>query len=215
MATTMSRLPPGTGGSLLGAGWVGVTGAWGVLGAVATWGALASLAAASWSNRSTTRRLPYCWLGARAKLLGVTAAETSITTRRSVGVRWAERTLVIGVLLRDSCSSLVANWAPLISMTMRLGAVSVKTECWTGPDRSKTRRVLSGARQRRTPRTSAAARTSAANAASRTPIPANSARERIPHPIFVFMLPRPGRHTMLRRARCVATTAANGRPLAA
>ncbi|MCY1270325.1 hypothetical protein D9M71_471190 [compost metagenome] len=128
MATTMSRLPPGTGGSLL-TGWVGVTGGCGVLGAVATRGALASLAATSGSNRSTTKRLPYCWLGAREKLFGVTADDRSITTRKSVGVRWAERTLVIGVLLRDSCSSLVASWAPLISMTMRSGAVRVKTEC--------------------------------------------------------------------------------------
>src|SRR5690606_19453382 len=96
ITTTMSRLPFGTGVSLIGglAGLIGTAGA--VLAAVsATIGA--ALASDASSNRSTTRRLPYCWLGASVKLFGVTAFLRSMTTRKSVGVRCAERMLVIGV----------------------------------------------------------------------------------------------------------------------
>ncbi|MCY1175641.1 hypothetical protein D9M71_558260 [compost metagenome] len=74
------------------AGWVGVTGTAGVVAGVCTGagaggGVLAAIASASWSYRSTTKRLPYCALGARVKLFGVTDFFRSTTTRRSVGVR--------------------------------------------------------------------------------------------------------------------------------
>src|SRR5690606_7002606 len=73
--------------------------------------------------------------------------------------------------------------APLTSMTMRSGAARVNTLCCTGPDRSKTRRVLSGARHRRTPRTAEAASASAARAANNTPTAVTSAPMRITNPI--------------------------------
>ncbi|MCY1446288.1 hypothetical protein D9M71_628430 [compost metagenome] len=136
------------------AGWAGLTGTAGVVtgvctGAGAGVGALAAMASASWSYRSTTRRLPYWALGARVKLFGVTDFFRSTTTRRSVGVRWAERTLLIGVLEVATLNG-AARVAPLMSITRRSGALRVKTLCCTGPDRSKTSRVLSGARHRRT-----------------------------------------------------------------
>lgn len=156
----------------------------GTAGTVATLGVGAGggAASAALSNRSTTSRLPYCALGARTKLFGVTAFFRSMTTRRSVGVRWAERIAVIGVLAMATFNG-AARVAPLISITRRSGAVRVKTLCWTGPDRSNTSRVLSGARHRRTLFTCEAASALKVIAASNTPTTVTNARKRIPNPI--------------------------------
>src|SRR5476649_1004640 len=151
MTITMSRLPLGTGVSLI-SGLAGLIGTAGAVATVVSGRVALGAASAALSNRSTTSRLPYCWLGARTKLLGVTAFFRSMTTRRSVGVRWAERRLVMGVFAVDTLSG-AARVAPLISITRRSGDVSVKTLCSTGPDRSNTSRVLSGARHKRTLRT--------------------------------------------------------------
>src|ERR1700712_2399553 len=130
MTTTISRLPLGTGVSLI-SGLDGLTGTAGVAGAAVA-GVSATdgvgLASAALSYRSTTRRLPYCWLGARVKLLGVTAFFRSITTRRSSGVRCAERMLVIGVLAVGTFNA-PPSVAPLMSITRRSGDCSVKTLC--------------------------------------------------------------------------------------
>ena len=182
ITTMMSRLPAGAGGGGGSLTW-GCEGLTGTAGTVATLGVGAGGGAASagLSNRSTTRRLPYWALGAREKLLGVTAFFRSMTTRRSVGVRWAERMAVMGVLAVETFSG-AARLAPLMSITRRSGAVKVKTLCWTGPDRSNTSRVLSGARHRRTLFTCEAARALTVIAASNTPTTATNARKRIPNP---------------------------------
>src|SRR5471032_1235994 len=179
MTTTMSRLPAGAGGSFTG-GSTGVTGTGATVATLLGGGGIGA-AASALSNRSTTRRLPYWALGAREKLFGVTAFFRSMTTRKSVGVRWAERMLVIGVLAVETFSG-AARVAPLMSITRRSGAVRVKTLCWTGPDRSNTSRVLSGARHRRTLFTCEAARALKVIAASNTPTTATIARKRIPNP---------------------------------
>ncbi|MNF94275.1 hypothetical protein D3C76_1182770 [compost metagenome] len=101
-----------------------------------------------------------------------------MTRRNSSGERCAELTLVIGVLARLKCSRLMASWAPLRSTTIRSGAVRMNKLCCTGPLRSNTRRVLSGARQIRTPRTSEAARASTLIASS-SHVAAHSALKRI------------------------------------
>ncbi|MCY1174211.1 hypothetical protein D9M73_144050 [compost metagenome] len=211
MAMTTSRLPPaGTGN--LATGWLGVTGTAGVLGVGVA--GTEGVRSAPWSYRSTTRRLPYCWLGGRTKLFGVTWADRSNTRRTSFGVRCAERTAVIGVLDSLSLSSTVVSWAPLTSMTMRLGALRVNRLCCTGPDRSNTRRVLSGARQIRTLLICVAARTSPAPNVSRTMKPANNARRRNPQPMFILMLLWSGWRTRLRPAHRAVQGAACGHPLA-
>src|SRR3990167_6375297 len=228
MAITIARLPLGIGaggGSLAGAGCMGTgttgrtlgggltaAGAPTGAGLLATGGLSAAAPSASLSYRSTTRRWPYCWLGARLKLFGETAADRSITRRKSVGLRCAERMLVIGVLLSDSVSSLVANCAPATSMTIRSGALRVNTLCCTGPDRSNTRRVLSGARHSRTLRKSAAAASASPSSnANSTPSPAVRARTPIAHPIIV--VPWPEQHTTTHRARPGAAKTASERPL--
>src|SRR5476651_567824 len=96
MTTMMSRFPAGAGGSFTG-GSIGVTGTGATVATLDGGGAMGA-AASALSNRSTTRRLPYWAFGARTKLFGVTAFFRSMTTRKSVGVRWAARTLLIGVL---------------------------------------------------------------------------------------------------------------------
>ncbi|MCY1173283.1 hypothetical protein D9M73_134390 [compost metagenome] len=146
-------------------------------------GAGGGAASAGLSNRSTTSRLPYWALGAREKLFGVTAFFRSMTTRRSVGVRWAERMAVIGVFDVLTLSG-APRVAPLMSMTRRSGAVRVKTLCCTGPVRSNTSRVLSGARHRRTLLTFESATASTVTAKNNTPTAATNARKRIPNPII-------------------------------
>ncbi|MNF85914.1 hypothetical protein D3C84_683320 [compost metagenome] len=176
----MSRLPAGAGGSLTG-GSTGVTGTGATVATLV--GAGIGAASAALSNRSTTRRLPYWAFGARVKLFGVTAFFRSMTTRRSVGVRWAERMAVIGVLAVDTFSG-APRVAPLMSITSRSGAVRVKTLCCTGPVRSNTNRVLSGARHRRTLLTFVSATASTVTAKNNIPTAATIARKRIPDPII-------------------------------
>src|SRR5476651_1526304 len=108
MTTTMSRLPAGAGGSFTG-GSTGVTGTGATVATLLGGGGMGA-AASALSNRSTTRRLPYWAFGARTKLFGVTAFFRSMTTRKSVGVRWAERMAVIGVL-----EVLTFNGAPRVA----------------------------------------------------------------------------------------------------
>src|SRR5690554_448289 len=144
MATTISRL--------LEVGEVdsfGVTAVVGglLIGAVAVW--LAPLLGKI-SNKSTTRRCPYCWLGVKVKLFEVTCAEMSKTMRSSSASRLPERTWVIGELPPVKPFSSAESLVCLISITIRSGALKVNTLCSTGPVRSNTRRVLSGARHKRT-----------------------------------------------------------------
>src|SRR5690606_14668397 len=106
-----------------------------------------------------TRRWPYCWFGGSEKLLGVTSRDRSSTTRRSEPSRGAERSPVTGVLSSASPPVDAAKVAPEMSITMRSGLARVNSVWSAGPVRSKTRRVLSGARQRRTLLISAACTT--------------------------------------------------------
>ena len=210
ITTTTLRLPLGIGGNLT-SGCAGVTGTTGTVATLVA-GRLGARSA-PWSYRSTTRRLPYWALGARTKLFGVTAFFRSITTRRSVGVRCAERMLVIGVLAVCTFSG-PPRVAPLMSMTRRSGAVSVNTLCCTGPVRSKTSRVLSGARHRRTLLTWVAATALNAMTLSNTPTTLANARKRIPNPIIIC-IPAPMRHTKTRHENLGASASANARCYAA
>ena len=206
ITTTTLRLPLGIGGSFT-SGCAGVTG---------TTGTFATLVAGRlgarstpWSYRSTTRRLPYCAFGASTKLFGVTGFFRSITTRKSVGVRCAERKLVIGVLAIGTFNA-PARVAPLISITRRSGDVRVNTLCCTGPVRSNTKRVLSGARHKRTLFTWVAATALTAMTLSNTPTTLTNARKRIPNPIIICF-PVPKRHTKTRHENLGASASANAR----
>jgi hypothetical protein len=70
-------------------------------------------------------------------------------------------------------------------MTRRSGAARVKTLCSTGPDKSNTSRVLSGARHNRTLLTCEAANALTATTVINTPTAATQARMRIPFPIMI------------------------------
>ncbi|MCY1383343.1 hypothetical protein D9M69_714630 [compost metagenome] len=113
----------------------------------------------------------------------MTAFFRSMTTRKSVGVRWAERMAVMGVFEALTFSGAPRD-APLMSITSRSGDVRVKTLCCTGPVRSNTNRVLSGARHRRTLLTFVSATASTVTAKNNIPTAATIARKRIPDPII-------------------------------
>ncbi len=90
---------------------------------------------------------------------------------------------VIGVLAVETFNG-APRLAPLMSITSRSGAVKVNTLCCTGPVRSNTRRVLSGARHRRTLLTFVSAIALTVTAKNNIPTAATIARKRIPDPII-------------------------------
>ena len=116
--------------------------------------------------------------------------------RLLLGILWSFL-LVIGVFAVCTFKG-PASVAPLISITRRSGAVSVKTLCCTGPVRSNTSRVLSGARHKRTLFTCVAATAFTVMTLSNRPTTLTNARKRIPNPV-INCFPMPIWHTRIHR----------------